>query len=214
MQKNLIFIIISILFFTSCSKLGTKENSNKDNTSTYKSINEFINNLDTYAAVTNITYISNNNENTYKTLQYCKKSGEYRTEVIEPENLSGSITMYDGSIIYQYNPKVSETIELTTTETSERTEIFLTSFLRNYSMSKEVSISVGNFDNSDYTVIEANIPGSHPYMSKEKLWINNETLLPEKLIVYDYNDQERIITKFEEFVFNPQLANEIFVIQE
>lgn len=212
MKKSLIFIMVILFILSSCSMLPTDKKS-EDTPISYKSINEFINNLDTYAALTNITYISNSNENSYKTLQYCRKNGEYRTEVIEPDNVSGNVTMFDGKIIYQYNPKLSDQIQITSTENSERSEIFLTSFLKNYAMSQEVSVSVSNFNDSQYTVIEAIIPGNHPYMTNEKLWINNETLLPEKLVVYDYNDQERIIIQFEEFVFNPVLEDKIFTVQ-
>lgn len=211
-MKRILFLIMTlVIFITGCSKLITNEEEGQ--MSNYKSINEFINNLDTYAAVTNITYISNDNKNTYKTLQYCRKTGEYRTEIINPDNVTGNITMFDGKIIYQYNPSVSDSIQITSQETSERSEIFLTSFIKNYAMSKEVSVSVSNFDNNEFTVIEAIIPGNHPYMSNEKLWINNDTLLPKKLVVYDYNQIERIIVEFEEFVFNPILEDKIFSVE-
>ncbi len=178
--------------------------------STYEKILETLSNLKTYKSEASVEYISNKGSNIYETLQYCKVSGEYRVEVTKPDNVSGSVTLSDGKTIAQFNPKVSGKILVGTKESPERSEIFVTSFLKNYYSSQDVSVSVGKFDDGECTVLEATIPGEHPFLRTEKLWISNKTLYPVKLVVYDPDRVERIVVTYKTFEYNILLDDTLF----
>lgn len=196
------FLLLSTILLCSCNKTNTE--------SSYQKINNMLVNLKSYKAEANIKYISNKNTIEYKTIQYCKSDGKYRIEIIAPENSAGNITLSDGKSIYQYNLKINGRVSVTHKENMERSEIFLTSFIRNYSKSLETSVSVANMDKSKCTVLEATIPGEHPYLSSEKLFIDNKTLKPIELIVYDKDNSERIIVSFEKFEYNIDLKDALF----
>ncbi len=203
---GLILTLVLVLLFTltSCNKKISKEEA-------YENANEKYMTLQSYKAKAHVTYISNGKETTFLTSQVANMQGQYRIELIEPENVAGSTTISDGKTIYQFNERVSKDVYISNDETLERIEILLTSFMRNYKQSDNVSV-VSNLDDSLYTMLEAKIGGDHPLISVEKLWINNETLEPEKLIIYDKNNIETIRIEYIEFEFNPTLDQNIFQV--
>lgn len=206
------FIILVTLFFIITIFKTTLHNSvSVSSNSSYPDVTKMLLNLDTYALSGKVTYISNNDKTTYDILQYAKKDGTYRIELIQ-ENGSKLTTIYDTKTIFQFTNNASDIVNITTTENSERSEIFITKFMENYENSKDVSVCVSNINDSVCTVLEATIPGGHHYFASEKLFINNETLTPVKLIIYDSDNLERIIVEFDQFVANPTLDEKIFSV--
>ncbi len=180
--------------------------------SAYEKVNDMLMNLQDYEAIAEIKYISNKNENVYLTRQKAKKSGEYKIEVIGPEGVEGTITIYDGEVVYQYNPKNSGEVHMAINDTKERSELFLTSFIENYSQSLESAVAVGNFDEGVVTTLETTIKGDNPYISKEVLTVDNESLKPVTLKILDEKDKERIIITYKEFAYNQGISNAEFKV--
>lgn len=196
-----------LILFSGC----TKKNDSNDQ-SAYQKINNMLVNLKSYKCNATVKYISNKNTNTYETIQHCKSDGSYRVEITAPENSAGNITLSDGKTIYQYNSKINGRVSVGYKESMERSELFLSSFIKNYSKSLETSVSVANMDKSKCTVLEAQIPGEHPYLSSEKLFIDNETQKPVELIIYDKDNSERIVVTFTNFEYNIELEDSLFKI--
>ena len=178
----------------------------------YQQIRQKLVNLQTYRAKATVEYISNKGSNIYETIQHGRITGEYRIEVTGPEHVAGNVTSADGQHIYQFNARVNGRVTILARESRERSEIFLTSFIKNWLTSSETSVAVANMGESQYTVLEAIIPGEHPYLATQKLWINNETFIPAKLVIYDPNGTERIIVTYHSFEYNIELDNALFTI--
>ncbi len=206
--KSLILCLVLIFTLASCDKLGTTKISKEE---AYENAHEKYMSLEAYRAKAYVTYIANGKEVKFLTNQISNMNGQYRIELIEPENVAGSTTISDGKAIYQFNERVSKDVYISNTESLERIEILLTSFMKNYKQSDNVSV-VSNLDESLYTMLEAKIGGDHPLISLEKLWINNETLEPEKLVIYDKNNIETIRIEYIEFEFNPTLDQNLFQV--
>jgi outer membrane lipoprotein-sorting protein len=96
----------------------------------------------------------------------------------------------------------------------ERSELIVFSFMENYVKSKDTSVATASLDDTKYTVMEADIEGAGKYIVSEKLWVSNETMLPERLVIYDSEGKERIVTSFSEFEYNPELAEDEFAPQK
>lgn len=204
-------VIAFVLILSGCGNPPKTE----DEATLYEKIQNTLKNLETYEAVASVTYISNNNYHDYRVKQHSKASGEYRVEVLEPENVAGNVTIFDGKVICQYNNNVSGKIAVGTTESSERSEIFLTSFIKNYYADEEVSMAVSNMeDDDDITILEAKLPGDNQYLSTEKLLLVNDTLKPKELIIYDDKGKERIVVVFHEIEYNVKLNDNLFSIQK
>ncbi len=218
-MKDKIFstITLIILVFFVFTMVKTVNNrsinvSNLNNSTNYQNVTKMLLGLETYAMSGTVTYISNNESNTYKMLQYGKIDGTYRIEMLEADG-SKLTTIYDTKTIFQYNNQMKDVINITTNENSERSELFITKFIKNYETSNNVSVLVSTLNNSPCTVLEATIPGNNHYFASEKLFVDNSTLLPKKLVVYDENNLERIVVEYEQFVINPTLDEEIFAVK-
>ena len=201
------FILLTAIILAAC----TKETPTPTPT-THQQIHQRLTDLQTYRAKATVEYISNKGSTKYETIQHGRITGEYRIEVTGPDHVAGNITSFDGQHIYQFNTKINGRVTILARETQERSEIFLTSFIRNWQESGATSVTVANMGEGQYTVLEAVIPGNHLYLASQKLWVNNETKLPAKMIIFDQSGTERVIVTFLNFEYNVELDNELFTV--
>lgn len=179
----------------------------------YNNIQKKLTNMDSYSSKINVKYISNKGENEYNLFQQAKKNGKYKIETLSPEMVKGNIIIFDGKMVWQYNKNLNSKISIGEKDKLERKEISIFSFLENQAKSNEVAIETANTNEGIYTILEANIPGDNKYFNNEKLWVNNETKNPEKLIIYDKDGKERVIVTYEDFKYNPNLEDTLFNIE-
>ena len=135
-------------------------------------------------------------------------------ELTAPETVAGNYTVFDGDRICQYNPRVNDCIIRDVPESQHRSELFLGQFIRNYMQSEGVSVETASFDSSKCIVLEAVIPGNDDGLATEKLWIDRESLLPVRFVIYDADDKERYRMDYHEFTFHPQFDADTFRIAE
>ena len=208
--KRLTALLMTALFAAvGCQGSGL---SKQDSQNAYEKIQTILVNMQSYMCEATVEYKSNKGSNVYDTIQKCKITGEYRVEVVGPDKVAGNITVSDGKTIYQFNKRISGKISVATKESQERSEIFFTSFIKNYTKSNETSVSAAKLENDPCTVLEASIPGSHPYLASEKIWVDNKTLKPVKLIIYDPQGSERIIVTYNNFEYNISLNDSDFTV--
>ena len=146
----------------------------------------------------------------YEIQQDYKISGEYKLTLISPERLKGNYTLFDGEKIYQYNPKISPSVVTDIPESSHRNELFLGNFIKNYFKSEETAIASASLDDASCTILEAVIPGENPALATEKLWINNESLEPLRLVIYNNEGKEQFDLTYTEFEYNTQFEDGFF----
>ncbi|MDR2183528.1 MAG: outer-membrane lipoprotein carrier protein LolA [Clostridiales bacterium] len=204
----LMLICVGALAMSACAAVQERVDA-----TAYERIHRQLMSMESFAAQATVTFISNNNTHTYETIQHARISGEYRIEVTAPQNVAGNTTVFDGTTITQYNPRVDGRISQTTTEAPERLELLLTSFVRNFVTSQEVSVTAATLDSGLTTVLEAAIPGDHPYIATQSLWVNNDTGLPAQMKVFDQNGTERIIVIFNSFEYNVNIGDDMFQVR-
>ena len=175
-------------------------------------IQKRLNEMEGYKCTADLTRITNKGESKYGIEQYCKMSGEYKLVITEPDNLKGNYTVYDGSRICQYSASAGGKVVSDASEAQARNELFLSCFVKNYMQSEEVSVDVAVMDESKCTVLEASIPGGNKFTATERLWVDNETLDPVRLTIYDTDGKERYIIDYNEFKYNCEFEAETFDI--
>lgn len=168
--------------------------------------------MTSYICEADIKYISPKTENTYKAKQWVLSDGRYKIETTEPEEVKGNIILYDGNLLWQYNPKLESKISLNTPDKPERVQINIFTFLSNMVNSQDVGVESSSMDKSLYTVFEAKIPGNSKYFAHEKLWLDNETLNPARLEIYDTEGEMRAEVVFSSFEYNPKIEDDVFVL--
>ena len=204
-MKKILFVVTVIvcLFLTACA---TKEES------LMEKIQERLTSMESYRCTADLIRITNKGENTYGIAQFYKSSGEYKLMITSPDNLKGNYTVYNGEKICQFSASAGGKVIADAPESQARNELFLGSFVKNYMQSEEVSVDVAVMDESRCTVLEAVIPGNNRYTATEKLWIDNETLDPVRLAIYDTEGKERYIIDYKDFEFNCTFAEGTFDI--
>jgi len=203
----LMLVCAGLLVLTACTAIQERVDA-----TAYERIHRQLMAMESFTAQATVTFISNNNTHVYETIQHARVTGEYRIEVTAPENVAGNTTVFDGTTISQFNPRVDGRISQTSTEAPERLEILLTSFVRNFVTSQEVSIMAASMEEGLTTVLEATVPGEHPYMTTQRLWMKNDTQLPLQMIIYDQNGAERIIVIFNSFEYNVNIEDSMFTV--
>lgn len=170
--------------------------------------------MEGYACTATLTRISAKGEKTYETKQYYKSTGEYRLELTAPAAVAGNYTIFDGARLCQYNPKLESSIIKDVPESQQRNELFLGQFIRNYMQSEGVALEAAALDEAKCVVLEAIIPGNDAAIAAEKLWVDRESLLPVRFVLYDAEGQERYILDYGEFTFDPPFDAALFSIPE
>ena len=208
MKKFLsIFLSFSLLFtIAACSR--------KEPMTELESIQKQLAEMDGYTCTATLTRTNDRGEQTYETKQYYKSSGEYRLELTAPENVAGNYTVFDGERICQYNPRLNSSIIKDAPESQHRNELFLGQFIANYMQSEGVSVETAALDESRCIVLEAVIPGNDGDLSTEKLWVDRESLLPVRFVIYNTDGEERYRMDYASFTFNPQFDDSLFAIEE
>jgi len=215
MLKKMFFLLLlgtMLVLLASCRGSNLRGLSDAVELTASEQVHRMLFELTSYRAVATVEYRSNRGANTYETVQHARITGEYRIEVTGPPDVAGSVTVSDGRQIQQFNSRINGRVSIAVSETPERSEIFLTSFILNYKTCQEVSVSVADMDEGIRTVLEANIPGSHPYLATSRLWVDNETLIPVKLIIFDADGAERVVVTYHIFEYNVELEDELFTV--
>ena len=208
MKKYLsLFLSFSLLFtIAACSR--------EEPLSELESIQKHLAEMEGYTCTATLTRTNDRGEQTYETKQYCKSTGEYRLELTAPENVAGNYTVFDGERICQYNPRLDSSIIRDIPESQHRNELFLSQFIQNYMQSEGVSVETAALDESRCSVLEAIIPGNDAALTSEKLWVDRESLLPVRFVIYDAEGEERYSMDYSSFEFDPQFDDALFTIEE
>lgn len=208
MKKYLsLFLSFSLLFtIAACSR--------EEPLSELESIQKQLAEMEGYTCTATLTRTNERGEQTYETKQYCKSTGEYRLELTAPENVAGNYTVFDGERICQYNPRLDSSITRDIPESQHRNELFLSQFIQNYMQSEGVSVETAALDESRCIVLEAIIPGNDASLASEKLWVDRESLLPVRFVIYDAEGEERYSMDYSSFEFDPQFDDALFTIEE
>jgi len=198
---------VALLALAACAAVQERVDA-----SVYERIHRQLVGMDSFMAQATVTYFSNNTTHSYETLQFARASGEYRIEVTAPMNVAGNTTVFDGTTISQFNPRLDGRVAQSTNEAPERLEILLTSFARNFVRSQEVSVVAATVDEALTTVLEAPIPGEHPYLATSRLWVCNDSLLPLKMTIYDTAGVERVTVVYSMIEFDAVFDNSLFTV--
>lgn len=199
--KFMAVLLTSVLIFSGC---GDKKISD------YDKIQKNLMSMTGYTCNAEIKYISNRGENTYQTTQWVLSDGRYKIETSAPDSVKGGIILFDGKMLWQYNPQLNSRVSLHTPDKPERTQINIFTFLNNMVNSQDVGVESASLDESLYTVFEAKIPGSSKFFSSEKLWVENKTMLPARLEIYDTEGETRVEAAFTNFEYNPEIPDSVF----
>jgi len=204
--KSCILIFLMILLLAGC-----KEKTNEE---IFYSAQKQMIELNTYVCTADITILGNKNPEKYIAKQWFKAPDKYRIEIQSPEEVKGKITIYNGKKAFICHPRIGQEWHINDFSNSVENKIFLGYFLNNFTSTENAKVSRETIDNKDYILIKTEVPGNHPYFSKERLWFDIENYYPHKLQVLDKDNNTRIEVRYIDFKFNEKIDDNMFIIDK
>ena len=160
--------------------------------------------IEGYEAQVNVVFFYNKGENAYRVHQRVKSSGEFRLEILEPENLSGILTISDGNRIVQEDPTIEGWVEAKPTPV--RDALLLYSFVEAYLQNGGETVD----GDEDTLILTAKYPGEHRKIVSAQLRLAKGTGLPLSLVISDENGDPSLHMTYLQFQMNPAFEEGTF----
>lgn len=194
MNKVQRFAVLSFLLMMTLALSGCL------NSQGASSVKDFFDDFKGYEAQVKVSLLKDSKPNVLRMKQKADLKGNYEYILEEPTHLKGLCVTYDGRHITQYHPATGQTVECEPSQA--RQEMLLTSFVERYQSSKEVKKDVVKQGGKTLVTIEMPIEGGFKYMAKEKLYLDEEKLLPIQMIIYDETGNITLQVDYESFKYN------------
>ena len=191
----IVFIILSgilIIFFLNKDYKKEETGNNKS----IKEIEEYILNIKTYKANLDVTITNNRNENKYKINQ--EVTNEYeKQKIIEPEEIKNLEIIYKDRKLEIKNTDLNLNKIYENYPNIEENNLFLTQFIKNYQTQNEKKI-----EKTDENIIMQVKENKNRYNVTQKLYVNSKNLKPEKIEIFDNNNNIRVYILYNEIEIN------------
>lgn len=187
-----ILIIGITIFFIWNYKIG--KNGNTMINKSEEEIVETILTMKSYRATLNITVETNKNKTQY-TVKQNLENGKAKQEVIEPENIAGVITEYDGEKITIKNNKLNLETTFQNYQYIVENGLWLDSFIETYQKN-------GSITRNETEIILETKKEDNPYQTYQALYIDKKTGKPTKMIVKDINQKTLVYILYTEITIS------------
>ena len=200
--KKILFLAISIIVLIIIVFLiFNYKNQKTGNTIINKSDEQIVQdilNISSYEAKLEIEVQSNKNTNKYIVKQRVKENKEATQEILEPENIAGIITKYDGQKITINNSKLELTKIYENYNYMVENSLWLNSFIDEYKKYNETGKNTKIKQENNQIILEITNEGGNKYNLYKKLYIDKKTGKPIKLIVEDINQKTLVYILYTE----------------
>ncbi len=189
-MKRFIAILSLFLLMINFSACEKKKTGNGD---IYSEIHTRYYSIKSYSADCTVTAYTTGGENTYEcSVDYDSSAPGYK---IVSDDLTVSLTP-DKTII----TKGDNTIESVPSDADMY--IFVNTFFESYYEAEDTTISVSENADSKQTLLECSLINPTDFASSMKLWIDNDSVLPQKMQVFNKNNEMTSEIIFNSFKFN------------
>ncbi len=204
-MKKIFFALILCLGLCGCLTEG-------EQLSDYDRINKTLSEMEGYSAVCDVSVRTNKGKAEYVTEVKAERSGKYKLTGIEPEDVKNVEILFDGNMIWLYNPNIENKLQVAAKDSDMRRELILFTFLKNESRgSEESTVSAAAAGEEKYITLEAKIPRGDKNYSREELFVETKKGEPKRLVIYDKNGEEYLTAEFSEFEYNPKFDEGEFI---
>ena len=201
-NKKIIFsilLVILLLFFVIIFIKNNYKNLNigNNNNKSIEEIEEYILNLSSYEAKVSVTVQSNKNKNKYVLLQKYQAPNISKQVVLDPSNIEGLETIYDGSNLTINNTKLNLSSVYENYSYIASNCLYLESFISDYIANNGII-----YEENEEIVLETKISNGNTYVYNKKLYVNKKDGKPIKLIVEDINEKKIVYILYNEIKIN------------
>ena len=160
-------------------------------------IEQYILNINSYNAKAEITINSNKNTNKYLiNEQYIKQDNIYKKEILEPENIAGTLFIYDGTNLTIKNSKINLSKIYENYNEISSNNLTLRAFIEDYSKSEKKQ----KYEKDNMLILE--VRSENKYNAYKRLYINKKTGVPAKIEIEDITHKTLIYILYNEIEIN------------
>lgn len=210
MRCRLFLLTLMISLFLSGCNGGV--GFSDDDLGIYEKIHHYYSKMESYSARVRLTVRSNKTDNVYELEQSVKGSDKALSRILSPDSIKGLETVRNGDkVTVRFGD--SDKNELAV-EASEDIDLsYVSNFFSLYYRSEETAVSVSSREeNAGTTLLETDLPAESARRQKASMLVDNRTLAPKNITVYDMGGNVVFIAEFIEFVYNDKVEDKIFDI--
>ena len=202
MKKKLLLTLSLLLFFsfillTSCNKKPKNIND----------ILTFLKNMESYTTEMNMDIKNDKQTINYVAKQTYMRGGGYKLEL---NNNRVFIYKTDDNIYVSDKNNGRAYVQ-----SKDFDEVFKLSFIGEYIgllyTNEEMKYTMENINDIEYTVVNLFIPGNNKNINNALLYVNNKSMLPERLVIYDIKGKEKINITYSKFLPNVKIESSEFL---
>lgn len=193
------FIIILIVILVSIFLILYYKNGKVGNTIINKSEEQIVDsilNIKSYSAKLDVSIETNKNTTKYVVSQKVENEKSMQ-EVLEPENIAGVITEYDGTNLKIKNNKLNLETTFQNYQYVVENRLWLNSFIKEF---KESSNKKVNSKENEIVLEVSNT--ENPYNTYKKLYIDKKTGKPTKMQIEDINKKMLVYILYTEITIS------------
>ena len=202
-----IYLIILITIILICLILFlffTYKNFNSGN-NINKSDNNNILNISSYEATVEVEIYSNKNTNKYIINQKYSAPNIFKQEVLEPENIKGLTTRFDGTNLIIRNKSLNLQSLYENYNCMQGNSLSLISFIEEYKEDTKAEV----IEKGDETVIKLKLKDGNQYGMYKVLHIDRKSNLPTKMEILDINQNRTVYILYREIKINKTSKEEV-----
>lgn len=200
----LFFVIVSVVL----SGCGTSSARKPQD------IQKFIMKLKAYKCDVVYSVTNNKSTNVYRAKHMYKAPDKYRIEIVEPEELKGQTTIYNGDKAYIHHPRINTTMITENFNDTIEYSTFVGAFVEYFKDNGGARFKLEALNDIQCYVLEVPLDNANMYRAIEKIWINAENAIPIKTELLDKNKNVNAQVLYENFEINPRLEDSLFEIQD
>lgn len=183
-----ILIIIFILAYNLLKNGNTKINKSEED------IVQSILNINSYEAKLEIEIETNKNKTRYVVKQKLENGNISTQEVLEPTNVAGVVTQYDGTNLKIINNSLNLEKTFENYNYIVENRLWLDSFIEDYKKYNNSKVS----SKENQIILEVKDEDGNKYNVYKKLYIDKNTCKPTKMIVQDINQKTLVYILYTE----------------
>lgn len=206
----IIIAIIAICLFCFFNKNNYKTVEFGNNSiKSAENIKEYILNISSYEANISLEIVSNKNTNKYKIKQSYVSPNIFKQEVLEPSNIQGLTTIYDGDKLTINNTKFALNKIYENYQYISNNSLCLSDFIEKYKSSENKKCE----ENEEYVIMELKVEEANKYTAYEKLYISKRTSKPIKMEIEDINKKMLVYILYDEIKINSVNKEEVLAFK-
>lgn len=199
----LLFLIVSIALTGCASKAAKKP----------EDVQKLLMKLKSYKSDVIFFVTNNKSTNVYKAKHMYKYPDKYRIEIVEPSELKGQTTIYNGEKSYIYHPQLKTYLLTQSFNSSLEYSSFIGTFIEDFKNNGGARFKLESLRDRQSYVLEIPIEDGNSYRVLKKIWIDADGIFPVKAEILDKNNNISVQVLYENFEANPKLEDSLFEIQ-